>query len=337
MKIKLSQAAELIAVALKAKLVPMLHGSPAIGKSSVVKQIAKQFNLKLIDLRLSQCDPTDLLGFPNIMGTKAGYVPMETFPIEGDAIPEGYSGWLLFLDEANSAPVSVQAAAYKVILDRMVGVHHLHKNVAIVAAGNLETDGAIVTPMSTAMQSRLVHLEVEANVKDWIDFANQEGYDHRITSYLGHRPDHLYNFKPDHSDKTYASPRTWEFLNKILKVIKKPEREHIPLLAGTLGEGVAREFFGYCGIQDRLPKIESIAAAPMTTEVPSEPSIQFAITGAIASNAQKDNIDPLMQYVKRLPAEFQIVCVRNIVRRNKPMLSTPAVVDWVHSTSVELM
>lgn len=60
MEIKLSRAAELITLALKANLVPMVHGSPALGKSSIVKQIAKKFNLKLIDLRLSQCDPTDL-------------------------------------------------------------------------------------------------------------------------------------------------------------------------------------------------------------------------------------------------------------------------------------
>lgn len=60
MKIKISQAIPLVIAALKAKLVPMLHGSPAVGKSAIVRQIAKQFNLKLIDLRLSQCDPTDL-------------------------------------------------------------------------------------------------------------------------------------------------------------------------------------------------------------------------------------------------------------------------------------
>ena len=98
MKIKISQAADLLTTALKAKLVPMLHGSPAVGKSSVVKEIAQHFNLKLIDLRLSQCDPTDLLGLPTFTNGRAGYAPMNTFPIEGDEIPHGYSGWLLFLN-----------------------------------------------------------------------------------------------------------------------------------------------------------------------------------------------------------------------------------------------
>lgn len=62
-------------------------------------------------MRLAQCDPTDLLGFPTIVHDRAGYRPMETFPIEGDEVPAGYAGWLLFLDEFNSAPIAVQAAA----------------------------------------------------------------------------------------------------------------------------------------------------------------------------------------------------------------------------------
>ena len=111
MKVKTPQAISMITKYIKAGLVPMLVGSPGCGKSQIIHQIAQFYNLKLIDLRLSQCDPCDLLGFPSIVGNKAGYKPMDTFPIEGDPIPEGYSGWLLFFDEFNAAPRSVQAAA----------------------------------------------------------------------------------------------------------------------------------------------------------------------------------------------------------------------------------
>ena len=154
MQVKISQAIPMLASFIRAKLVPMLVGSPGCGKSQIIYKIAQDYNLKVIDLRLAQCDPTDLAGFPTVNGKKADYLPMAHFPIEGDEIPKGYSGWLLFLDEMTSAPPAIQAAAYKLILDRMVGSHHLHKNVAIVGAGNLETDNAIVQPMSTALQSR---------------------------------------------------------------------------------------------------------------------------------------------------------------------------------------
>lgn len=207
MQVKISQAASIITKCILAKLVPMLVGSPGTGKSMIVHQIAKEYNLKVIDLRLSQCDPTDLLGMPSVMDNRAGYYPMNTFPIEGDVPPKGYNGWLLFLDEFNSAPPSVQAAAYKLVLDKMVGAYHLHKNVAIVCAGNLETDNAIVQPMSTALQSRLVHLELVVDAKEWVEWASSNEIHHHITSYINFKPGNLYTFSPNHSDNTYACPR----------------------------------------------------------------------------------------------------------------------------------
>ena len=336
MKIDISEAEHLISIALQAKLVPMVHGSPAVGKSAVVKQVAKKFSLKVIDLRLSQCDPTDLMGFPSIKNERAGYKPMDTFPIEGDTLPEGYQGWLLFLDEFNSAPRAVQAAAYKLVLDRMVGTHHLHKNVAIVCAGNLETDGAIVEEMSTALQSRLVPLEVTISPKGWVKWAQTNGIDHRVTSYIEFRPDNVYMFSPEHSDKTYASPRTWEFVHKLLKVTEI-NKDTLPLLAGTIGEGVAREFYSFLQLQDKMPKIEQIITAPNTTAVPTEPSIQFALCGAIAANATAGNCAALLDYVNRLPPEFQIVCVRGMLRRNPGIIKAPSFGPWVSKVAAEVV
>lgn len=58
--IKPSNAKFFLTKTLNAGLVPFLHGSPGMGKSDIIKSIAEDFNLKLIDLRLSQCDPSDL-------------------------------------------------------------------------------------------------------------------------------------------------------------------------------------------------------------------------------------------------------------------------------------
>ena len=207
MQVKVSQAIPMLASYIRAKLVPLLVGSPGCGKSQIIYKIAQDYNLKVIDLRLAQCDPTDLAGFPTTVGNKSDYLPMAHFPIESDPVPEGYSGWLLFLDEMTSAPAAIQAAAYKLVLDRMVGSHHLHKNVAIVAAGNLDTDNAIVQPMSTALQSRLVHMELVVDPKEWDEWATEAGIHHRITDFIKFKPGLLYTFTPDHTDKTYACPR----------------------------------------------------------------------------------------------------------------------------------
>lgn len=336
MQVKISQAATMVAKFIRTKIVVMLHGSPAIGKSAIVQQVANEYGLKLIDLRLAQCDPTDLAGFPTITGEKASYKPMDTFPIEGDVIPKGFNGWLLFLDELNSAAPAIQSAAYKVILDRMVGNHKLHKNVAIVAAGNLETDNAIVQPMSTALQSRMAHLELVVDAKEWVEWASSNGIDHRITSYINFKPDALYTFSPDHTDKTYASPRTWEFANRVLQVADSSSPECLPMLAGTISEGVAREFLGFCKIHLDLPKLTEILQSPTTIPVPTEPSILYAMTGALGANANENNVGPLMKYITRLPVEFQVVTLREVVRRNKKLIQNEAIRNWVTQSATDL-
>ena len=336
MQVKASQATAMITKYIQAKLVPMLVGSPGCGKSQIVHAIAEQYNLKVIDLRLSQCDPTDLLGFPTIMGDKAGYVPMNTFPIEGDPIPSGYSGWMLFLDELNAAPTSVQAASYKLALDKMVGIYHLHKNVAIVCAGNLETDNAIVQPMSTALQSRLTHLELVVDAKEWGDWAATNNIDHRITSYINFKPGNLYTFQADHTDTTYACPRTWEFANRILGVVEEGSKEMLPLLAGTISEGVAREFLSFCKIYKELATTAQIVTNPKGIKMPDEPSILYALTGSLSHNATAANFEALMEFVVRMPIEFQVVCLRETVRRHPELKTHAALKMWIANTSNEL-
>jgi len=332
-QVKPVQAARLIASAIRSRLVPILHGSPGIGKSDIGRAIAAKFNLKLIDFRLAQCDPTDLLGFPTIVGQRADYLPMITFPIEGDPLPKrpdgvAYDGWLLFFDEVTSALPAIQAAAYKIFLDRMVGSHNLHERVAMIGAGNLETDNAIVQPMSTALQSRLVHLELVVDAMEWIDWAGVKGIDHRITDFIQFKPDHIYTFKPDHTDKTYACPRTWEFSNRHLVDLGAGSEDLLPLLAGTLGEGVAREFNVFLDIYKDIPKITDIIKNPMGIDVPMEPSVLYALTGSIANHTTMDNAEDVLKYVNRMKPEFQVVCLKEARRRVPDLRKHPSVRKW---------
>ena len=356
MKVKPSKATRMMAKFVKAGRVPMVHGSPGIAKSALVRKVAQEHNLKVIDVRLAQCDPTDLLGFPQISeqhieavtladGTKvadaqvvkrAEYAPMTMFPLEHDPIPDGYDGWLIFFDEFNACAKAVQAAAYKIVLERQIGPHNLHKRVAMICAGNLETDNGIVEPMSTPMQSRLVHMELIVDAPEWIDWANENHFDHRITSFIGFKPSALFTFKPDHQDTTFACPRTWEFANSVMKVTADDDEDRLEMLAGTLTEGMAREFLAYCRIHADLPKVPAIAANPEGIQVPSELSVLFAITDSIAHHTTKDNISQLMKFIVRLPKEFQAVCLRGMVRRNKTLMTTTAVQDWVRTSAIEL-
>ena len=333
MKVSTKDLPEFVMDVVSHGLVPFIVGSPGIGKSDIVRQVAKKFNLKLIDFRLGQCDQTDLLGYPSIVTVdskkRSDYAPPLTFPLESDSIPEGYDGWLIFFDEMNVAGRSLQAIAYKVLLDRMIGEHKLHPNVVMVAAGNLETDNAVTNRLSTAMQSRLIHFELEANLEHWVKWANDTEIDYRIISFLQFKPGLLHKFNPEHDGNTFSCPRTWEFLSKIIKSWKTIPVHKLPVLIGTVGEGAAREFHAFVGIMESLPSIDQLLANPDSVVIPKhDPGILFAIAGVVSHHITEVNADTLMKIVVKLPIEFQVICLGDVIKKDATLFDNKSISDW---------
>lgn len=228
-------------------------------------------------------------------------------------------------------------ASYKLILDRMVGSKHLHEKCVVGAAGNLDTDNALAESMSTALQSRMIHLELRVDHEGWLKWASENGLSHWITDHIRFKPGNLYTFKPDHSDHTYASPRTWQFANDALQQYELNDPCLLPHLAGTISEGVAREFLSFCSIYKDLPKIEEIMDKPETITVPEEPSVLYALTGSIAHNVKDENFEKLWKYIRRLPAEFQVITMHETIHRNMEMLKHPAFVKWTAEAAAKFI
>lgn len=336
MEITPAKAREAIVDIIKAGLVTMITGSPGVGKSDLVQGIGKEFKLKVIDVRLAQIDPTELSGFPMLTDDRMDYAPPEQFPLQGiDKVPKGYDGFLLFLDEFSSAPMAVQAAAYKLVLDRKVGKYDLHKKVAIICAGNRISDGAVSNRLSTAMQSRMVHLDMVVSSEDWLAWAATHNIDYRITSFIEFRPDVLHKFDPDHNDQTFSCPRTWEFANKLIAG-KTDLLQSAHVLSGTLSEGVAREFISFSGMMSSLPTIANIIADPKTIEINNDPAMLYAISHMISAKITDKNIAPVMQYLERLPIEFMTISIKTAIKRDPDIFDFPEIKFWMNALADEI-
>lgn len=321
------EARDFVIDCMRAGLVPYIQGSPGIGKSSIIKAVAKKFKLHVIDHRLSTSEPTDMTGLPNFYdnGQYARFAPFaELFPLSSMPVPKDMDGWMIFFDEISSAPRSVQAAAYKIILDRMVGQHRLHPNVVIVAAGNLATDRAIVNPLSTAMQSRLIHIELEVSFNEWLeDVAIPENYDSRVIGFLAQYPEKLMDFKPDHHEKTFCCPRTWEFVHRLLKVQSSQvvTDKTAKLLTGTITSGVAMEFVQFTKVYQDLVTIQEIQADPNKCRLPTENALKWAVTTHMMEKIDDQNFKDLATYADRFSIDFRILFYRSILVR-RPTLRT---------------
>lgn len=201
----------------------MIWGPPGVGKSSVVAQVAAAQGLACTDLRLSQLAPTDLRGLPVAEGGVSRWYPPEFLPREGAGI--------LFLDEVNMAPPTVQGMAQQLILDRKVGSYALPAGWVVWAAGNRREDRASVFEMPAPLANRFLHLEVRADVEAWRSYAFARGLDERVVAFLTFRPEllHAPSERP-----AWPSPRSWEMASQL--------RAAGLSIAPAVGEEAAAEF-----------------------------------------------------------------------------------------------
>ena len=249
------------------------------------------------------------------------------------------------LDEFPSAKLAVQAAAYKITLDRMVGNHKLHPRCVIVAAGNKATDKAIVNRMSTAQQSRMSTLSIFAHLPTWRDWAERPDatewgqVDHRVRSFLNWKPELLHDFDPNHADLTFPCPRTWEFTSNLALANKWEHIEYskMPLLAGTIGHGAARQYHAFTEIFQHLPTIQEIIANPLAVTIPDEISVYHAVAGLVGHHMKKTNAKPLFAFLGRLPADLQTITLRNVLKNSDEIRGIPELAQWAAQNSKELI
>lgn len=181
------------------------------------------------------------------------------------------------------------------------------------------TDRAVVVSQSTALQSRLIHLELIINHEDWYEWAYANGIDSRVIGYLSYKKNDLYVFKPDHTDKTFRCPRTWHFASDLIKGRTDLDEIDRATIAGAVTEAGAVPFISFTELGHKVPKIEDILSDPEETEVPPESSHRFFTISSIIDHVDDKNLDKFITYANRFPEEFQVIFLRGVTHR-KPDL-----------------
>lgn len=251
-----------------------LWGPPGIGKSDIVKQIGDTMNRQVIDVRLALWEPTDIKGIPyyNADQGKMIWAPPAELPTD----PESTA--IIFLDELNSAPPAVQAAAYQLILNRRVGTYELPKGVDVVAAGNREGDRGVTYRMPAPLANRFVHLEAKVDFDDWQDWATLNKIHPEVVGYVGFAKQDLYDFDPKSASKAFATPRSWAFVSDLLKDDDTDNETLQTLIAGAVGDGLAHKFMAHRKIAGKLPKAIDILEGKVKDLAIKEVSAMYSLT-----------------------------------------------------------
>jgi len=275
-----------IRFAIKKRRPVFLWGPPGIGKSDIVKQIGEDAGREVIDVRLALWEPTDIKGIPyyNADQGKMVWAP----PAELPTNPESTA--IIFLDELNSAPPAVQAAAYQLILNRRVGTYELPKGVDVVAAGNREGDRGVTYRMPAPLANRFIHLEAKVDFDDFQEWAVMNAVHPEVLGYVGFAKQDLYDFDPKSPSKAFATPRSWVFVSDLLKDEDCDVDTLHNLVAGAVGDGLAVKFMAHRKIAGKLPKAEDILDGKVKELQVKEVSAMYSLTVSLCYEL-KDRAD----------------------------------------------
>jgi hypothetical protein len=328
-----------------AELPLYIWGATGIGKSETVKKKALDIALRkgrkyvewnklskkekyeliknpkgyffLMDIRLSQLDPSDLRGLPALNGsdTVEWKIPLW---LHASSL-EGAEG-IIFFDEINLAPPSIQSAAYQLILDRELGETPISEGVTCLAAGNRLEDKANVYDLPRPLQNRFNHVTLRIPTitqeckGDWGEWALQKGIDMRIITFLIQRPT-LLNPKvnPNSNDRAFPTPRSWgKYCNNLISGVK--DLETIEKLASiSIGTGAASEFVSFLKFQRKI-NLADILKKPEKAADIKELDLKYSLLSLVAEwyamNHKKEHLEKVLQIANVIQPEFAILLLR---------------------------
>jgi hypothetical protein len=317
----------------------MLWGPPGVGKSQIIQEIGQRHDVPVIDIRLSQMEPSDLRGIPFRVDNTVEWAVPAMLP---DADRHGTSG-ILFLDEITSAAPTVSAAAYQLILDRRLGEYRVPAGWAIFAAGNRQGDRGVTYSMPAPLANRFSHLEFETHLDDWVHWAYANAIDERVIAFLRFRPELLFDFDPAHNPVAFPSPRSWEFAHRALQKFEHNSELLLGALQACVGPAAGIELKAFVDNLDNLPDIDAITSGDESVPVPKETDLQYAVAAALVGRSiraqDSDNANEalghILDYAGRFPQrEMGVMLVSDMHRAiGEKIFAVPQFSSWAKNVA----
>lgn len=216
----------------------LLEGDAGLGKSAIVSQFCSNNNLQLIDLRAALLERPDLLGLPIAHKNELVYA-IPSF------LPKAGSNAVVFFDELNRAPVSIQNAVFQLLTkDKMVSGYTIPTTCMIVAAINPNNDYYAVNEMETALRNRFITINVDYNRENFVNYIRSQNWNNSIISYINSVWQYV-SPKDLRQGETYVSPRSWEQLQESFELSKDNPELQNSIIRAILGVSEGEKFMAH--------------------------------------------------------------------------------------------
>jgi len=227
---------------MKARVACMMHGPAGIGKTSIMKQLAKELGYNFIYLTLAAVeDNSDLIGLLSPIKDNTGN-DIAVRHLKPDWFPTSPKN-IIFIDEANRMPKSVIQSMLTFILDHKLHTHYLPEDSHIFLASNPPSDEYVVGDFSDkALISRICHLALEPSTEEFLEYCASSGKSDDVISFIQENPELLEAKEDAYLPAIKPNRRTWADLVSPFLNTHPPKHVIFEVVKGLVGTEAAVRF-----------------------------------------------------------------------------------------------
>ena len=302
------------------------QGEPGIGKSAMLKQLAKKYpdyEIAYIDCTLLDLGDFALPYVVEENGVKVThFAPNARFKFHtGKPV-------IIMLDEIGKAMKAVKNVLLTLMLEGRIGDKYAPDGSKIFGTTNLASDG-VGDMLEAHARNRVAFVTVrKPDADEWIEWAINNGVAPEIIAWVKQFPqalasytdpsqrDNPYIFNPTRAGQTaFVTPRSLEKASHIAKQrATLGDALTISMLTGTIGESAARDMQAFFTVVDKLPTWEQVIKTPDTAKLPDDTVARCILVFSAIARVEKDTLEPWMQYVQRMDKEWQALFATSVMK-----------------------
>ena len=290
----------MLGLAFKERSNLFIIGDPGLGKTEQIGAFAKSLgkDARFVTLVASMLDRLDIAGLPYRTDKNTTEFALMTSIAEAtkELHPDG-PPTVIYLNEVNAAPDSVQPALLRLLNERAVSGYTLRDNVMLVADGNHSTSSRIAREMPEPAKRRFVWVHVRVDKRAWMEYSTVNGCDARVMAFVQayDAKGVLCDFREGERGRiTYACPASWTKigigLKNILADLESPNLRKA-WIAGHVGAGIGEIFSAFLEHQNSLPDIGAFLAGLLTDKskvvIPEKLDARYMLLGMIANRVHE--------------------------------------------------
>ena len=299
----------------------MIWGAPGIGKSSIIRNIAKELGIGFIDVRLAQREPVDIRGLPVPDQDSVKWLVSADWPRD----PE--SRGIILFDELTAADRSLQVAAYEFILDRRLGgLYQVPNGWYICAAGNRVEDSAVAMTMSSALANRFLHVELREDAELWARWGLLHDIHPVVIGFIRYRPDLLFRQEHENLERGWPTPRSWERVSRMLQSFGSSDDVLLnKVVYGLVGNQAGAEFVAFRAIAAEFDNVYELMTNPDNKiTIPEKADRRYAFAAAVVyhlwrgadAEAEQRLLAGFYRIAARMPGDFATIMMMDAMAGN---------------------